>query len=358
MDPNEILKDFLEGKISKRDFCKLGAVAAFFYVVGVPLLNEGQATVTRLIEKAKSALGDADYQNDLIFSVFGDFRKNAQFTPGTAHYLFPNQMHPDDVIAGAVLEKVGSLGITNLKIVDNFFDLRDLEGTIVALGSPMSNFLSRAILAYQFVSSNPEDGIKRVEHESFFELPFEYAMDATQLRTAGAMANRMIEGRVHTVPNWSVWSATEKNMLVPSVDHRGQLRSDYLLVTVLLYLREYLFHILCLEQFFEDRFPKPLSGIEYVPVYFMFRHAFLLKTEYCLYIHCVNLIFQEFLKQFSLMGYFRGELYYLLIIMPVKRILYLKQIIRLPEMLICFAQVYELDRLYDLFYRLFLYEAV
>ena len=233
MDPNEILKDFLEGKISKRDFCKLGAVAAFFYVVGVPLLNEGQATVTRLIEKAKSALGDADYQNDLIFSVFGDFRKNAQFTPGTAHYLFPNQMHPDDVIAGAVLEKVGSLGITNLKIVDNFFDLRDLEGTIVALGSPMSNFLSRAILAYQFVSSNPEDGIKRVEHESFFELPFEYAMDATQLRTAGAMANRMIEGRVHTVPNWSVWSATEKNMLVPSVDHRGQLRSDYLLVTVL-----------------------------------------------------------------------------------------------------------------------------
>jgi hypothetical protein len=233
MDPSELLREFLEGKVSRRDFCKIGAIAAFFHVVGFPVLNEGRATVTRLIEKARSALGDADYQNDLIFSVFGDFRKNAKFTPGTAHYLFPNKMHPDDVIAGAVLEKVGSLGITNLKIVDNFFDLRDLEGTLVALGSPMSNFLSRAILAYQFVSSNPDDGIKRDKDKSFFELPFEYVMDATQLRTAGAMANRMVDGKVHSVPNWSIWSAAEKNMLVPSVDDSGQLQSDYLLVTVL-----------------------------------------------------------------------------------------------------------------------------
>lgn len=233
MDPNDLLKNLLEGKISRREFCTAGGVAAFLYVVGVPLLNEGQAKVTRLIETAKSALADADYQNDLIFSVFGDFRKNAKFTPGTAHYLFPNQMHPDDVITGAVLEKVGSLGIANLKIVDNFFALRDLEGTIVALGSPMSNFLSRAILAYQFVSANPEDGIKRVENKGFFELPFEYVMDAIQLRTTGAMANRMIGGRIHSVPNWSVWSAAEKNMLVPLVDDDGQLQSDYLLITVL-----------------------------------------------------------------------------------------------------------------------------
>jgi hypothetical protein len=29
MDPSELLREFLEGKVSRRDFCKIGAIAAF-----------------------------------------------------------------------------------------------------------------------------------------------------------------------------------------------------------------------------------------------------------------------------------------------------------------------------------------
>ena len=233
IDTYQLLNDLLKCRISKREFCKLGDIAAFLYMVGEPLLNDGQATVSRIVEKAKSELKDPEYKTDLIFSLFGDLRSNSAFTPGTAHYLFPRKMHPDDMIAGAVLEKVGSLGINNLKMVDNFIDLEDLGGTIVALGSPMSNYLSRSILTYDYVSDNPEDGMKRDKEKSFFELPFEYVMDSNRLRSSGAIAKRMLKGKTHTVPNWSIWSANNDMLHVPKVRDDCLLENDYLLITVL-----------------------------------------------------------------------------------------------------------------------------
>jgi hypothetical protein len=231
MDMEEIILKYMNKKIPRKKFLKTMGIMAFLYIVGDPIAKKGQAIVTKLITPQKNK--EDDFQYDLIFSLFGDLRKNSKFTPGTAHYLFPNKMHPDDVIASDVLARVGSMGIINLKEVDSFIDLKNLNGTIVALGSPMSNILSRSILSYKYVTDNPEDGIKRDRENNFFELPFEYAMDSKELSKSGTISKRMLMGKSHNVPNWSIWSEEQNKLYVPSVGNDGQLLSDYLLITVL-----------------------------------------------------------------------------------------------------------------------------
>ncbi|MCK5613304.1 hypothetical protein KAR91_66145 [Candidatus Pacearchaeota archaeon] len=134
-------------------------------------------------------------------------------------------MHPDDVLAGSTLERVGIAGIEKLEIVDSLFPLESFTGNIVALGGPMSNYLSRQVLDYIPVSNAPEDGFAKRNSKPFFELPYEYAYSHTKSYTK-LKTERIDAGSV-------LHDLEHDTLLLPNTDSSGHLTSDYLLITVL-----------------------------------------------------------------------------------------------------------------------------
>lgn len=232
MDVEKMINDLLKGKIDRREFLKAGGIAAFLYMVGIPVLNKGQSYISKVIKDTSSSVAD-DYEKDLIFKIFSNLQQEAKFIPGTSHHLFPGEMHPNDQKAGATLANVALMGIPDLKVVDNFITLYDLEGTLIASGSPVSNFLSRAAMAYQYADKDPSKGLRRNEKNSFFDLPFEFVIDVEALNKAEVTVSQIIKGSILKVPNWSLYSNIEEKLMVPVVSEEGQLKTDYLLVTVL-----------------------------------------------------------------------------------------------------------------------------
>ena len=231
MNCSEMIDKLLKGEISRKEFLKYSGIAAFLYLVGVPVLDESKSYITKGIKSLSSRLKD-DYEKALLLKIFGNLPNQSKFIPGTSHHLFPGEMHPDDQIAAATLANAMSLGIKELKIVDNFITLKNLEGMVVALGSPVSNYLSRIVMTYEYIDKDPSKGLVRDKEKSFFDLPFEFVMDADMLSKSGATAKRIIKGSVRQVPNWSLYSNIKNKLMVPIVSDDGQLKSDYLLITV------------------------------------------------------------------------------------------------------------------------------
>jgi hypothetical protein len=223
MGVNELLNDFRKGKISRRDFFKIGGIVLFCEIITDPIKKGVNAIVESSINKIMdSNLVSVSYHNDLIKKIFGDFKKDFKFSPGSAHHLYSG-FHPNDKIAAATLEKVGLHGIDKIQIVDKFFNPNKLRGNFVTLGGPVSNFLSRAILDYKHKSSDPKEGFIR-NPNTFYDLPFAYLCDYEQLRKTGTYSDYGVGGIILDIEN--------NKHIVPKKDGH-KLKSDYLLISSL-----------------------------------------------------------------------------------------------------------------------------
>jgi len=233
MDIAKLYDDFRKGKINRRDFVKIlslgGAVSLFAYVFVLPTADVLQGKYSRWLESNLDA--KTDYELGNIQSLFGSFKDNCKFTPGSSHYLFPGKMHPDDKEAAITLGKVSSKGIEQLEFVSGFFNTPDLKGNFICLGSPMSNFLSRVIMQYYTKEVDPSKGLIR-ENNPIFELEYDYIFDSDYLLSEGLMSKRYVGSKKHAVPNWSMRNISQKELISPSIVG-DNLSTDYLLITVL-----------------------------------------------------------------------------------------------------------------------------
>ena len=149
-----------------------------------------------------------------------------------SHYKFPNTPHPDDKEAMATLERLGAEVATKLELVSEIVGPKDHGGNLICLGSPMSNFVSREIMGYGCISSDPSLGLTRLPYSSPFEFRFEYIFDSTYLMKEGVVTKRFVGNKEHGVPNWSI-KDNEKNAVLVPMTIGENLVSDFLLVSVL-----------------------------------------------------------------------------------------------------------------------------
>jgi hypothetical protein len=230
MPGSNLIEQLIQKKISKRDFLKIAGISVFCYVVGVPLLDETKGIVTKEIHEIMQPIDSLNL--DLVYKIFGKLNSNHKFIPGTSHFLHIGKIHPDDKYACSVLEKAGIAGISNLEIIHGLYTPDDLDGNLVCLGSPMSNFLSKEILQYE-ANGLKENGLKRKKEKLLFDLPFEYVFDIDILTKNSMPTNRLVGQNEVKIPNWSLYDRANDKYLIPRVNENNNLQDDYLLITVL-----------------------------------------------------------------------------------------------------------------------------
>lgn len=230
MDEKDLTIDLIKGKISRRKYLKFVGLFLFYEAVVDPLIKKSQATISNAVNNTVSDGNEIEV--GLARKLFGDFRSNYRFTPGTAHYLYPGTMHPDDVKAAKTLGEFGLNGIDKVEIVPDLFPLSTLTGNFFCLGSPNSNALARHALQYSYKTRNFADGFVR-NPEPLIELPFEYALDAKGLLKRGATFKRYVHDKLLVGPNWGVRNNQTGDLIVPATGPDGFLVEDYLLISVL-----------------------------------------------------------------------------------------------------------------------------
>lgn len=234
MNNSDLIEKRLKGEISRRDFFKFSGIQLCAYIFGLPLLGKAQKKVTDLIDYRPTK--NESFQYDLIYKLFGDFRINTSFIPGTSHYKYPGVFHPDDKKTASVLVNPGLLDFEDYELVSGLIDLDQIKlgGTLIALGSPMSNNLSRLIMGYEQINpKNPEFGMIRNLTKSFFDLPYEYIFDSQKLLKKGLATSRKIDGNDHKVPNWAIKSNIDNSIISADTFDSGNFKNDFLLISVL-----------------------------------------------------------------------------------------------------------------------------
>ncbi|MEU6275777.1 hypothetical protein ABZ871_25695 [Streptomyces populi] len=178
------------------------------------------------------------------YSRLRNYRANAKFVAGarealaigtlqlhetgfrqhSAHPLFPSgdTIHPDN--AAALNAVLSSERDRKKKIVPQVWER--ISDSLVLLGSPTSEGLSRLVFGYQELSERPDCLIKSGLAS---ELPFSWNLDGDQIR---ARAKRWVAGMSEPTsrPNWSI-QGSEKNRFYPDLGGDDFLRSDYLILT-------------------------------------------------------------------------------------------------------------------------------
>ncbi|MFC9925403.1 hypothetical protein [Streptomyces sp. NPDC127190] len=146
------------------------------------------------------------------------------FRQQSAHPLFPtgDAIHPDN--AAALNAVLSGERRRKRKVVDQLWG--NVGDSLVLLGSPTSEGLSRLVFGYQETPDRP-DYLRKTGLAS--ALPFSWNLDGTQIK---ARAKRWVQGLSEPTarPNWSIQG--EKNhRWYPDLRGDDFLKTDYLLIT-------------------------------------------------------------------------------------------------------------------------------
>jgi hypothetical protein len=148
------------------------------------------------------------------------------FRQQSAHPLFPSggTIHPDNLTALSAVLK-GGRG-NKKEVVEQEQLWGNASDSLVLLGSPASEGLSRFVFGYQEVSDRTDCLLKEglASH-----LPFSWNLDGTQVRAKG---KRWVPGVSQPTarPNWSI-QGPEAHRFFPDLGCDDFLKTDYLLMT-------------------------------------------------------------------------------------------------------------------------------
>jgi hypothetical protein len=147
---------------------------------------------------------------------------HSDFTPG--------KFHPDNtdaLSAAADLDIVRAGRDGRLRLLDRS-GVVDVEKSMVLIGSPVAEALSRDLFGYQ-PAEGLDNGLRLTQ--SPVDLPFRWQLDPEGI-DPGATATRFVRGHGPAArPNWRIVSERDGRLFIPAVDNDGWLRTDYLLVT-------------------------------------------------------------------------------------------------------------------------------
>lgn len=232
MDFTELAEKVVKKELPRRDFIKLAGLYVFCTTFVEPTIDVLSAKVSEITHSLINPNQKDQYDISLIYKLFGDLNENFSFVPGTAHRIHKGRIHPDDKKAASTLERIGLSGVENLEIVNNLFFPENIQGNIVALGSPATNALTTGIMQYRPFLKKPEHGFFR-ENKTFFDLPFEYYMNGKQLLKDNRIYKRRVLHDLKVGPNWGIYNNIDNQLIIPKTSESGILLNDYLLVTVL-----------------------------------------------------------------------------------------------------------------------------
>ncbi len=213
----------------KRAFLK-GVAATYF---GYIILEGTGAILGKFVDEYWEEGSGDPYETDLIHKLFGNVEEDFRFVPGISHYRYPNKPHPDDREAMASLGRLGAEIATKFELVNEVLAPKNVQGNLICLGSPVSNYLSRVAMNYRYVTeSDKSQGLVSDEKGRLFYLPYEFSLDAKELLKNGVSIRNLQGGRGDEIPNWSIRDCKTGEYLVSDIEG-GNLLSDYLLITVL-----------------------------------------------------------------------------------------------------------------------------
>jgi hypothetical protein len=179
--------------------------------------------------RSRSADGQATRAAREILGVSGEGA--IAYRHSSTHSEFtPADPHPDNSDAlrvAASYDLVRARRESRLRIVDHS-RATDLEKSMVLIGSPTAEGLSRTVFGYSEVDGS-QNGL-RLTHPPV-DLPYVWQLDPAEI-DPGALATRYVRGRgVAARPNWRIIDTRTNKPFIPEVDNDGWLQCDYLVVT-------------------------------------------------------------------------------------------------------------------------------
>lgn len=143
---------------------------------------------------------------------------------GVLHTQFSTNILAASALCSALKSPEGNDWVDNVIITQNLLNI-DTDRDIIAIGSPVSDFLSKVLLEYEGMGY----GLNR-KKKSLIQLPFEYIMNQELVDFSVAPARRFVAGVEKTMPNWRM-KERGRFLPPPRLDNRGWIQTDYLLIT-------------------------------------------------------------------------------------------------------------------------------
>ena len=131
----------------------------------------------------------------IINRLFGTIDRTLKVRHGTEHYDSPNKPRLGDLVAAAGVNEIFTAMYPSAKRVNGLFQSVDFKGTIICIGDPQPNAISRTILQYKPVDYAPYSSgqLRRLQKQPlFFDLPFEPVFETVSYTHLTLPTNREV----------------------------------------------------------------------------------------------------------------------------------------------------------------------
>ncbi|MGF1626443.1 MAG: hypothetical protein ACFCVH_16300 [Alphaproteobacteria bacterium] len=176
-----------------------------------------------------------DAQTTLLGDLFDFFGASVHIKPGLGHWDYEgNKPHPDNMsVAQSYFNVLSSDEKIVAKLVEGPDQPSDFEGSVILLGDPVSNILSRQMLGFDLAPNEDPINPRQFVHvnDGPFTYPFRLVLCEEDLRQLDnpAAAQRISENRINT----SIKNTKDSGQLfIPGINADHYVH-DFLLITVI-----------------------------------------------------------------------------------------------------------------------------
>jgi excisionase family DNA binding protein len=226
--------------LTRRDFLKgtLSFVLGFFTAIAAEMIGSGGATIAyeRFASEVKQKRESQEIQQkhgEMIERIFGRLY-DSSWSANLAHFvdyygeenLWRSNTIRASVALGSVLGIEKDNWLERAVLTDDFPGPVQIDGDIIAMGSPVSDPVAR--LNMEYVAQSRYEQIR--VSDPLIYLPIAYDIGISLDINGSTPVRRFVAGKQRDKPNTTV--RVENDLLPPpKLDRNGWLRSDYLLVT-------------------------------------------------------------------------------------------------------------------------------
>lgn len=216
---------FFQGAIS-------GAIGGVFATAAIAASRHFYKEFRTVVDQEYRNLRDlpeSEYRKlKLAKSILLQSDSDVRLAPGSNHFIYGSNFHPDDQLAFIQLNRSIAPMAQTIQI-DHPEGLKSglVDGQYVCLGSPMSNSRSRAYMQYLPDNNESATEMKRSENP-ILELPFQFIFEKKRLEDIKAT---FVSPKGNLRYNWAIeHKGVAGGLFIPRTDG---LRVDYLLISKL-----------------------------------------------------------------------------------------------------------------------------
>lgn len=226
--------------LTRRQFLKgsLSLVLGFITGVVTEMVGSGGATFVYgnfadEVQRNREVQQALQNQAEMVENLFGRLY-DASWSANMVHFIntygLENLWSSNTARASVALGSILGLGeidwLQNATLTEEFPGPVQIDGDIIAMGSPVSDPVARLNMEYEGESRYTQ----RRNSDPLIDLPITYEIGFSLRTGEGAPVKRYVAGKQHDKPNTTLRIEGEF-LPPPKLDRNGWLQSDYLLIT-------------------------------------------------------------------------------------------------------------------------------